>query len=76
MTNHTFTPREDGSLLMVSRGGRVWISCQETIKGTSKNTVDCQERKLRQRSDRAAGFLWMGPVGFLAGTSGVLRPVP
>ena len=26
MTNHTFTRREDGSMLMVSRGGRVWIS--------------------------------------------------
>lgn len=26
MSNHTFTRREDGSVLMVSRGGHVWIS--------------------------------------------------
>ena len=26
MSNHTFTMREDGSYLMVSRGGHVWIS--------------------------------------------------
>lgn len=25
-SNHQFTPREDGSVLMVSRGGRIWIS--------------------------------------------------
>jgi hypothetical protein len=26
MSNHTFTRREDGSVLMVSRGGHIWIS--------------------------------------------------
>lgn len=26
MSNHTFTQREDGSYLMISRGGHVWIS--------------------------------------------------
>ncbi len=26
MTNHSFTLREDGSVLMISRGGRTWIS--------------------------------------------------
>jgi len=26
MSNHSFTPREDGSILMISRAGHVWIS--------------------------------------------------
>ena len=52
MTNHTFTPREDGSLLMVSRGGRVWINCQETI---NQQTLACNDQAAYHNSDNHHG---------------------
>jgi hypothetical protein len=37
MSNHTFTRREDGSVLMVSRGGHIWIS-EDGLKPFKKIT--------------------------------------
>lgn len=37
MSNHTFTKREDGSVLMVSRGGHIWIS-EDGLKPFKKIT--------------------------------------
>ena len=39
MSNHTFTQREDGSYLMISRGGHVWIS-EDGLKPFHKITTE------------------------------------
>ena len=39
MSNHSFTSREDGSVLMVSRGGHIWIS-EDGLKPFQKITSE------------------------------------
>ena len=46
MSNHQFTPREDGSVLMVSRGGRIWIS-EDGLKPFRKITNESAYPKIK-----------------------------
>ena len=46
MSNHTFTRREDGSVLMVSRGGHVWIS-EDGLKPFRKITTESAYPKIK-----------------------------
>ena len=45
MSNHTFASREDGSVLMVSRGGHVWIS-EDGLKPFRKITCESMFPKI------------------------------
>jgi hypothetical protein len=45
MSNHTFTPREDGSVLMVSRLGTVWVS-EDGLKPFRKITRESMYPKI------------------------------
>lgn len=45
MSNHTFVSREDGSVLMVSRGGHVWIS-EDGLKPFRKITCETMYPKI------------------------------